>query len=127
MIAKIFLSLNALIIGGVALTYLIDPNLLLARYGLETGSAGMDNMLRATYGGLYLACAAIFALGVVFVARLRDSVAFVGIFMTGAAIGRIVSIAAAGSPPESIMPLLYVEIFMAIVAAVLLFRTKTAS
>ena len=127
MFTKSFLILNALIIGSVGVAYLIDPNLLLARYGLETGSTGMDNMLRATYGGLYLACAAIFLLGVISAARQRDSVAFVGIFMTGAAIGRMVSIVAAGSPPASIMPLLYVEIVLAIVATALFMRSKPAS
>ena len=46
MISRIYLALNFAVIGLIAVAYLYDPNLLLSRYGLETGSIGMDNMLR---------------------------------------------------------------------------------
>ena len=122
MIARIFLGFITLSIGLIGILYLYDPNLLLARYDLATGSAGMDNMLRSTYGGLFLASALIFALGVFVEARRRDALAFVAIFMTGAAVGRIVSILAVGSPPATIMPLLYFEIAATIIAIALYLR-----
>ena len=125
MIARIFLGFIALSIGSIGVLYLYDPNLLLARYDLTTGSAGMDNMLRSTYGGLFLASAFIFALGIFIERRRRDALAFVAIFMAGAALGRIVSIFAAGSPPSTIMPLLYFEIAAVVIAVTLLMRSES--
>ncbi|MEL7453509.1 MAG: DUF4345 domain-containing protein [Pseudomonadota bacterium] len=116
MIARIFLSFIALSIGTIGVFYLYEPNLLLARYDLMTGSAGMDNMLRSTYGGLFLTSALVFLYGVIVVDRQRDVLAFVAIFMAGAALGRIASILAVGSPPAAIMPLLYFEIVTAAIA-----------
>lgn len=122
MISRLFLGFIALSIGSIGILYLFDPNLLLARYDLVTGSAGMDNMLRSTYGGLFLASAALFALGIFVSNRRRDALAFVAIFMTGAALGRIVSMVAVGMPPATIMPLLYFEIAATVIAAVLYVR-----
>ncbi|MEL6824687.1 MAG: DUF4345 domain-containing protein [Pseudomonadota bacterium] len=119
MIARIFLAFNALAIGVIGLTYLYDPNLLLARYDLQTGSAGMDNMLRSTYGGIFLVSAAVFLFGAFTEKRRQDAVLFVAIFMFGAAIGRVASIIAVGTPPSAIMPLLYFEIIMMVFALVL--------
>ena len=123
MMARIFLGFIALSIGMIGVLYLYDPNLLLARYDLATGSPGMDNMLRSTYGGLFLTSAFIFALGIFINARRRDALAFVVIFMTGAALGRIASMIAVGSPPDAIMPLLYFEIAATLIAIVLFART----
>ena len=119
MIARIFLAFNALAIGVIGLTYLYDPNLLLTRYDLQTGSAGMDNMLRSTYGGIFLVSAAVFLFGAFTEKRRQDAVLFVAIFMSGAAIGRVASIIAVGTPPPAIMPLLYFEIIMMVFALVL--------
>ena len=126
MIARLFLGFIALSIGSIGILYLYDPNLLLARYDLSADSSGMDSMLRSTYGGLFLTSSLIFAMGV-FVARRRaDALAFVAIFMTGAALGRIVSIVAAGMPPATIMPLLYFEIAATVIALVLYVRAPKA-
>ncbi len=126
MISRLFLGFIALSIGSIGIVYLYDPNLLLARYDLAADSAGMDNMLRATYGGLFLASALIFLLGILVEARRRDALAFVAIFMTGAAIGRIASILAVGAPPATIMPLLWFEIAASMIALVLYFRSSAA-
>ncbi len=122
MIERIFLGFIAFSIGTIGILYLYDPNLLLARYDLATGSAGMDSMLRSTYGGLFLASSLVFAAGVFVADRRRDALAFVAIFMTGAGLGRIVSIFAVGSPPSTIMPLLYFEIVASVIAIALYFR-----
>lgn len=119
MISRIFLTINALAIGSIGLAYLYDPNLLLSRYDLATGGPGMDNMLRATYGGLFLGAAAIFALGIFNLKRRRDSLIFVAIFMAGTALGRLASIALAGIPPASILNLLFFEIVMTLIALTL--------
>ncbi len=122
MIARVVLAVNTISIGLIGIFYLYNPNLLLARYGLETGSAGMDNMLRSTYGGVFVGAAAIFLLGVLSRERRRDALGFLFIFMTGSAAGRIASIAAVGMPPASIMPLLYYECAAAIIALILYLR-----
>lgn len=126
MISRIFLGFITLSVGSIGILYLYDPNLLLARYDLATGSAGMDNMLRATYGGLFLASALIFLLGVFIEARRRDALAFVAIFMAGAAIGRLASLLAVGPPPAEIMPLLGFEIAATLIALVLYVRSSAA-
>ena len=123
--SRAILSLNALAIGLIGLLYLYNPNILLSRYGLESGSVGMDNMLRATYGGLYLLSATVFSMGVIVAARRRDALIFLAIFMAGAALGRIVSIIMAGMPPAAIMPLLYYELIMLAIAVVLARRAST--
>ena len=122
MLTRLYLGFNALAIGSIGLVYLYDPNILLARYGLETGSAGMDNMIRSTYGGVFVGAAVIFLLGVLDVRRRRDIVAFTAIFMAGSAIGRIASIAAAGTPPATVMPLLYYECAAALIGLLLFLR-----
>ena len=126
MIARLFLAFMALSIGAIGVLYLYDPNLLLARYDLVTGSVGMDNMLRSTYGGLFLTSAFIFLAGVLIPDRRRDALAFVVIFMSGAALGRVTSMIAVGSPPATIMPLLYFEIAATIIAAGLFARSRKA-
>ena len=126
MITRIFLALIALSIGTIGILYLYDPNILLARYELSAGSAGMDNMLRSTYGGLFLGSAFIFIAGVVLPSRQRDALIFVVIFMAGSALGRIMSMVAIGAPPSTIMPLLYLEITAALIAVALLARQPSA-
>ncbi len=124
MMSRIYLALNAIAIGFVGLAYLADPNLLLARYGLETGSAGMDSMLRSAYGGVFLASAGLFLLGVFDERRRRDIVGFTTLFMAGAALGRLVSLILAGPAPASIIPLLASEITMAALGLFLFLRSK---
>ncbi len=127
MFAKIYLGLNAVVIGLIGLGYLHDPNLLLARYGLETGSVGMDNMLRATYGGVSLGLAALFLMGMLKPARRRDAVGLVIIIMGSFAIGRIASMALAGTPPTSIMGLFYYEVVMTLIGLFLYIREGSPS
>lgn len=127
MYSRIFLAFNAIAIGAIGLAYLYDPNLLLARYDLQTGSVGMDNMLRSSYGGIFLMSAAVFLFGAISDTRRKDALLFVAIFMFGAAIGRVASIAAVGAPPSAIMPLLYFEIVMVVIALALYRARRSAA
>ncbi|MEM9724161.1 MAG: DUF4345 domain-containing protein [Pseudomonadota bacterium] len=119
MISKIFLILNALIIFSIGCAYLYDPNLLLANYGEQLSSVALDNLLRATYGGLFIASAAFMALGAWREPRLRDALMFTALFMAAQAVGRMVSFAAAGAPPEAMAPLLYFEVAVAAIGLAL--------
>lgn len=122
MVARIFLAFNAIVIALIGILYLLEPNLLLARYELETGSVGMDNMLRAAYGGIFVGASAVFFMGVLDPNRRRDALGFVAIFMSGAAVGRIASIVATGMPHPVIMSLLYYEAIAALIALTLYMR-----
>ncbi len=127
MLARIYLGLNTISIGLIGLIYLYDPNLLLARYGLETGSTGMDNMLRAVYGGLFVGVAAIFTLGIGSSRHRRIILAFAALFMGSQAVGRIVSILSVGSPPDSVLGLLYFEIGATILGLLLYLREPASA
>lgn len=126
MITRLYLAFNAIGIGLIGLAYLYDPNMLLALYGLEAGSAGMDNMLRAAYGGVFAASALVFSIGIFQPARRRDAVGFTVLFMTGAAIGRLASIIAAGAPPAMILSLLAFECVSAAIGFALYVRSPNA-
>ena len=123
MISRIYLALNFAVIGLIAVAYLYDPNLLLSRYELETGSIGMDNMLRSTFGGVFLAVSALFLLGFINPDHRRNALGIAMLFFAGLALGRLMSIASAGLPPASIMMLLYYEIAAALIAMGLYLRS----
>lgn len=119
MFARIYLALNAVMIGLIGLAYLYDPNLLLANYGLETGTAAMDNMLRAAYGGLSIGVAALMAIGFLRPQRRSDALAFTALYMGTLALGRAASLMGAGMPGPSVMMLFYYEIAAAVIGVAL--------
>ena len=116
-LAELFLGANALAIGLIGLGYLWNPNRLLARSELETGSAAMDSMLRSAYGGLFVGMAAIFALGALVPSRTSDALLFTLLFMGGFALGRVVSLVRVGSPGRAVNALLGYEVVATVVAA----------
>ena len=118
-VAEVFLGVNALGVGGVGVSYLYDPNLLLARYGLEAKSASMDNMLRGAYGGLFVGMAAIFACGALVPTRTADALLFTVLFMGGFLVGRVVSVARVGAPSRGIYGLLAYEVVTSLAAGAL--------
>ncbi len=123
--AQAILILNAALIGAIGLAYLVDPNLLLANYGLVAGEPGMDNLLRGTYGGLFIAMASLFALGAFRQARRRDALGLLALFMGGLAVGRVASLALAGAPDPSMHMLLGYEA-TAFVITIFLYRRTAA-
>ena len=126
LIARLVLALNAGVIGLIGLAYLYDPNMLLANYGLSTDSLGMDNMLRSTYGGLFLCVAGLFAFGALNADRRADALGLLALFMGGLAFGRIASIVMAGTPDPSIMSLLAYEAVAFLIALFLYRQTASA-
>ncbi len=79
--------------------------------------AGLVNMLRGSYGGLFAGMAAIFACGALMPERTADVLLFTLLFMGGIAGGRIVSILRRGSPGLAINGLLGYELVAAAIAA----------
>jgi len=127
MVSRIFLAFMALGLGFVGVSYLIDPNILLVRYELSVADAGMDNMLRSAYGGFFLATAFYILLGAARPVQTRDTVGLVCLLMTGAALGRVVSIAVMGMAHPMITNLLVFEVVTAVLAAVLYVRSQPAA
>ncbi|MGD1934692.1 MAG: DUF4345 domain-containing protein [Candidatus Phaeomarinobacter sp.] len=126
LVSRIFLLFIALGLGFVGLNYLIEPNLLLSRYDLSVADADMDNMLRSAYGGIFLAAAAYILLGAIRTDRTHDAVGLVCLLMAGAALGRLVSIAALGPAHPMINALLAFEIVAVMIGGVLYFRRRPA-
>ena len=126
LMSRIILFVNAAVIGLIGLAYLYDPNVLLANYGLSTDGPGMDNMLRGTYGGLFLCIAGLFGLGALNASRRSDILGLLALFMGGQAFGRLASVAMAGMPDPSILSLLAYEIAVFSIALFLYKQTASA-
>ncbi|MEM0977025.1 MAG: DUF4345 family protein [Pseudomonadota bacterium] len=123
MLTRIFLWVNVFVLGSIGGAYLIDPNLLLGFYGLSLGSVGLDNMMRATYGGLFVGLAVLLVFAVMSTGRQRDAVILVSVVMGGLALGRLASLLGAGMPPSNLFGLLFYEAIVAGLGAVMLFKT----
>ena len=124
--ARLILGLNAIVICLIGFIYLYDPNILLRNYGLSVSDPSMDNMLRSTYGGLFLAMASLFGLGAISTARRAHSLELLSLFMGGLALGRIASLLMAGTPDPSILSLLAYEATASLVAIAFHWRLGTA-
>ena len=106
----ILLLLTGITLVGIGLVYCIDPNLLLARYGLDVSSVSDDNMYRGAYGGLFITLGASIGYGFVNRAFRKTATVIAMLFMGGFAIGRISSIVALGLPHDNIVSLLIFEL-----------------
>lgn len=127
LVSRIFLLFMALGLGAVGINYLIDPNILLARYDLAVTEPDMDNMLRSAYGGFFLAAAIYILLGVIKPGRTQDAVGLASLLMAGAALGRLISIAAVGEAHVMINGLLAFEIISVLVGAFLYVRGRATA
>ena len=103
----------------IGLAYCLDPNLLLGRYELAVVGASEDSMYRGAYGGLFLTLGAAVAFGFSTTHR-RNATLLAMLFMGGFALGRLVSIVAAGMPHPQIVGLLLFEVVSVVVFAGLL-------
>lgn len=127
LVSRIFLLFIALGLGAVGVNYLIDPNILLARYDLAVTTTGMDNMLRSAYGGIFLAIAGYILLGAIRPDRTHDAIGLVCLLMAGAALGRLISIAVVGEPHMMINALLAFEIMSVLVGTFLYVRGQATA
>lgn len=125
-LSRMVLLMNSVVIGLIGLAYLYDPNLLLANYGLAVDGPGMDNMLRSTYGGLFIALAGVFAFGVLNESRRPDAMGLLALIMGGLALGRVASLVMAGPPEMAINTLLAYEASVFVIALFLYRQTADA-
>ena len=106
----IYLLANALCIGLIGLCYLFSPNLLLALYEINLTNVSMDNMMRSTYGGLFVVAAIGFSLGVFDTRKLLSSLTLTAWFMGGLALGRLFSFLLSGAPHPAVYSLFAYEV-----------------
>jgi hypothetical protein len=96
--ARLVLVISALPFAGIGLAFLLAPAALAAHVDLSLGSATADHDVRAVYGGLQLACAALLAWGAARPERVRFALVAQLLLYGGLASARLVAWAAAGAP-----------------------------
>ena len=113
-------------VGAIGLIYLAKPDLLLDVYGMEIQSTSEANILRSGSGGLFLALAILFGLGALDARFTRTSLVTLLTFMTGLAVGRVVSIATDGWPHPVLVVVMLVETLYARLAGYLVRDRRAA-
>jgi len=121
------MSLNKIVLGSaglgiavIGLIYLLAPHLLLDIYGVDIQSPSEANIFRSGSGSLFVAMAILFFLGASNPRYTRTSLIKLFTFMSGLAVGRLVSIAADGWPHAVLIAVLVIEASYAGAAAYLL-------
>ncbi|MFF4059861.1 DUF4345 domain-containing protein [Streptomyces sp. NPDC001668] len=117
---KVVLGSAGLGIAVIGLVYLFVPHLLLDVYGVDIQSPSEANLFRSGSGSLFVAMAILFCLGAVNTRYTRTSLVTLFTFMSGLAVGRLVSIVADGWPHALLTAVLVIEASYAGVAAYVL-------
>ncbi len=112
-------------VGAIGLGYLGLPGVVLGIYGVALQSVSEAAIVRSAYGGVFVAFAVLFELGARHRAYQRPALVALTVFMSGFALGRIVSLAVDGVPHPILVAILFVEIASASAAARLLARELT--
>jgi drug/metabolite transporter superfamily protein YnfA len=82
----------ALAVGIIGFGYLLVPARVLGIYGVELHSVTETAIVRAAYGGLFVAFALLFALGSQRDALARPALIALATFMGGFGLGRLASL-----------------------------------
>jgi hypothetical protein len=106
---KMVLGSAGLGIAVIGLIYLLAPHLLLDVYGVDIQSPSEANIFRSGSGSLFVAMAILFCLGAFNTRYTRTSLITLFTFMSGLAVGRLVSIVADGWPHTLLIAVLVVE------------------
>ncbi|MEU0208570.1 DUF4345 domain-containing protein [Streptomyces canus] len=117
---KLVLGSAGLGIAVIGLIYLLAPHLLLDVYGVDIQSPSEANLFRSGSGSLFVAVAILFCLGAFDTRYTRTSLITLFTFMSGLAVGRLVSIVADGWPHALLIAVLVVEASYAGAAAYVL-------
>ncbi|MDX3452305.1 DUF4345 domain-containing protein [Streptomyces sp. ME02-8801-2C] len=117
---KMVLGSAGLGVAVIGLIYLLAPHLLLDVYGVDIQSPSEANIFRSGSGALFVAMAVLFCLGAVNTRYSRTSLVTLFTFMSGLAVGRLVSFVADGWPHAVLIAVFVVEASYAGAAAYLL-------
>jgi hypothetical protein len=103
-------GLMMLVVGAL---HLLNPQMMMREPGIVLSSTNHFHVVRAVYGGAYLGIAALFLAGALERINVRAALAAVVLIFGGFALGRIVSIAADGTPVPLYLGVLGAELFFA--------------
>ncbi|WP_217241738.1 DUF4345 domain-containing protein [Streptomyces sp. AC555_RSS877] len=117
---KVVLGSAGLGIAVIGLIYLLAPHLLLDIYGVDIQSPSEANIFRSGSGSLFVAVAILFCLGASNTRYTRTALITLFTFMSGLAVGRVVSIVVDGWPHPLLIAVLVVEASYAGAAAYVL-------
>ncbi|ULR49013.1 DUF4345 domain-containing protein [Streptomyces deccanensis] len=108
-LTKMVLGSAGLGIAVIGLIYLAAPHILLDVYGVDIQSPSEANIFRSGSGSLFVALAILFCLGASNPRFTRTSLITLFTFMSGLAVGRVVSIVADGWPHAILIAVLVIE------------------
>ena len=121
MILKDYILLSASAgVGIVGVGYLFSPEFMYSLYDIEILSVNELSMVRSVFGGLFIAFSILFLVGVIFNDLLILSLMGLVTFMSGLALGRVVSIVIDGVPEALLLGLLLLEVSYSLLGAYLL-------
>lgn len=106
-------ALMMLVVGGL---HLFAPQMMMRGPGIELTSANHFHVIRAAYGGAYMAMGVLFALGWFSSGFEKFSLASVTILFSGFAIGRCFSLVLDGQPAPLYLGVLCAEVFFAVLS-----------
>ena len=102
-----------LVIGGL---HLVAPQMMMNTPMIDLTSTNHFHIIRAAYGGAYLAIAALFLMGLLNHGLRRFSLLAVAVLFSGFAMGRLVSLAVDGLPVALYLGVLAFELTFAALA-----------
>ncbi|WP_067692486.1 DUF4345 domain-containing protein [Nocardia jejuensis] len=114
---RVYLTLATIAFAALGLKGIIVPGPAVSAVGLHAEAVTGLNEARATYGGLHLAFAAVFALGLHRSAVRIPALCLGAVVCGGLAFGRVVSLFADGWPNTTMLGWLTLEIAATLIAA----------
>jgi hypothetical protein len=121
---KFILFSAAMGIGAIGIGYLLAPQWMYSFYGIGIESVNEANMVRAAYGGLFVASALLFVLGATHEGLHIPSLIYLLVFMLGFACGRTISVVVDGVPSGLVLLLLGLEIVYSTLASIALYTRR---
>src|SRR3712207_4245121 len=88
----------AVVVGAIGIGYILAPRWVSGLYGIGIDSVNEANMVRAAYGGLFVASALLFVLGATNDGLTRPVLIYLLVFMLGLTCGRTISVLVDGVP-----------------------------
>ncbi len=111
-------------LGAIGIGYVLAPHWVYALYGIGLDSVNEANMVRAAYGGLFVASALFFVLGATNDGLIRPALIYVLVFMLGLAFGRTTSVLVDRVPSGLIVLVQGGEVVYITLAALALYRRQ---
>lgn len=107
-------------LGSIGLGYVVAPQWMYGLYGITLDSVNEANMVRSAYGGVFVAVAVLFFMGALRATLEKAALIALLTFMSGFAVGRIVSVCVDGVPSWLVLSLIALEVCYAALAMWLL-------